>query len=172
MDVYVTFKALKGKTLPWICQRKLADFLKWNHSTPFALNFDKFQWHLPWFPSFRCCINTEPGNKTVLEVRLRMILFVGGIRWAVGLTSLMDLALNTRRELVRKELRTFETGSNFSWCTLEESRSVSKLPPPVPPRPSIDKNYLLTDKSIFLNYKLSTARTTQRDFYPYLILSW
>ena len=51
---------------------------------------------------------------TVLEVRLRMILFVGGIRWAVGLTSLMDLALNTRRELVRKEFRTFETGSNFS----------------------------------------------------------
>lgn len=87
------------------------------HSTPFALNFVKFQWHLPWFPSFRCCINTEPGNKTVLEVRLRMILLVGGIRWAVGLTSLMDLALNTRREEIRKKVRTFETGSNFSRCT-------------------------------------------------------
>ena len=74
-----------------------------------CLDFDKFQWYLPWSPSFRCCINTEPGSKTVLEVRLRMIVFVGGIRWAVGLTSLMDLALNTRREEIRKKVRTFET---------------------------------------------------------------
>ena len=28
VDIYTTFKAPKGKTLPWICQRKYTDFLK------------------------------------------------------------------------------------------------------------------------------------------------
>lgn len=63
--------------------------------------------HLLGSLSFFCSISTEPGNKTLLDVTLRMLLvtscmgFVfldaGGIRWSAGSLSSMALALNTRK---------------------------------------------------------------------------
>ena len=63
--------------------------------------------HLLGSLSFFWNISTEPGNKTLLDVPLRMLLetssigFVfldaGGIRWSAGSLSSMALALNTRK---------------------------------------------------------------------------
>ena len=77
--------------------------------TSFVSNFDKFRCHLLRSPSFCCCIKTEPGNKTLLDVKLRMILLVGGIRWEDGLSSLMDLALNTGGETVGRKISALTT---------------------------------------------------------------
>ena len=54
---------------------------------------------------FFCNMSTEPGNKTLLDVTLRvflvtsslgfMFLDAGGIRWSSGSRSFIALALNT-----------------------------------------------------------------------------